>query len=98
MTHREVGPDARSATQEASARLSDWHSSQTGTDESASIKREDAKARHSADALQRPRRRIAASGTPQRSPRHTCRTHTAPVGATPGESAPTEPADLWNTP
>jgi hypothetical protein len=53
--------DARSATGEAAGWLLDHLTAKGGTDESANIKREGAKAGHSQDALKRARRRIKAT-------------------------------------
>jgi hypothetical protein len=90
------GPDARTATQEAGDWLADWLSSTGGTDDSASIKREGAKAGHSPDSLKRARRRIGALITSEGFPRHTFWSlpDTQPVGAGLGESAPTTPTAL----
>lgn len=81
------GAENRTATQEAADWLTDWLTSQGGVDESASIKREGSKAGHSPDSLKRARRRIGATVTSEGFPRRTY--WSLPVGATPGESAPT---------
>lgn len=83
------GADNRTATQEAADWLTDWLTSQGGTDESASIKREGAKAGHSQDSLKRARRRIGAAAESQGFPRRTFWTLADSVGAALGESAPT---------
>lgn len=83
------GSENRTATQEAADWLVDWLSSQGGTDESASIKREGAKAGHSPDCLKRARRRIGATATAEGFPRRTFWSLPDAVGATSGESAPT---------
>ena len=82
--------DHRTATQEAADWLVDWLTDQGGTDESATIKREGAKAGHSQDCLKRARRRLGAEITSEGFPRRTYWTLPGhAVGATPGESAPT---------
>lgn len=83
------GAENRTATQEAADWLHDWLTSQGGSDDSASIKREGAKAGHSQDSLKRARRRIGALSTSEGFPRHTFWTLPESVGATCGESAPT---------
>lgn len=83
------GAENRTATQEAADWLTDWLTSQGGTDESAVIKREGAKAGHSQDSLKRARRRIGAASNSEGFPRRTYWTLAGTVGATCGESAPT---------
>lgn len=85
------GSENRTATQEAGDWLTDWLTSQGGTDESASIKREGLKAGHSQDSLKRARRRIGAVSTAEGFPRRTFWTLPDTVGADLGESAPTTP-------
>jgi hypothetical protein len=86
------GAEYRTATQEAGGWLVDWLTSQGGTDESADIKREGAKAGHSQDALKRARRKLSILATAEGFPRRTYWSlpHAA-VGATGGESALTTP-------
>lgn len=88
--------EARSATSEAAGWLEDHLVSHGGTDDSASIKREGAKAGHSVDALKRARHRIKAACTSEGFPRKTWWTlpgtaaqSAQPSGSTSGESAPT---------
>ena len=85
------GAENRTATQEAGDWLVDWLTSQGGTDESASIKREGAKAGHSQDSLKRARRRSSIVVTSEGFPRRTywSLSEAVTVGATRGESAPT---------
>lgn len=83
------GSENRTATQEAGDWLTDWLTSQGGTDESATIKREGLKAGHSQDSLKRARRRVGAVSTAEGFPRRTFWTLPDTVGAALGESAPT---------
>lgn len=96
-----AGAEVRTATQEAGEWLTDWLASVGGTDESAVIKREGAKAGHSQDALKRARHRVGAVATSEGFPRRTFWTlpDSGPVGAPSGESCmtalttPTAPTD-----
>lgn len=81
--------EVRTATQEAAGWLTDWLTSQGGTDESAVIKREGAKAGHSVDSLKRARHKVNAEATSEGFPRRTYWTLPGTVSAAPGESAPT---------
>lgn len=94
--------DDRTATQEAADWLADWLTIQGGSDDSATIKREGAKAGHSKDALKRARRRVGAVSESGGFPRKTIwllpvtqkppdpgNPVGATVGADLGESAPT---------
>lgn len=88
--------DDRSATTEAADWLTDYLASKGGTDDSATIKREGARAGHSADALKRARRKIKAPSTSQGYPRRTWWSlpgtqSEQTVGATPRGDAPTAP-------
>ena len=96
-----AGAEVRTATQEAAEWLTDWLASVGGTDESAVIKREGAKAGHSQDALKRARHRVGAVANSEGFPRRTFWTlpDSAPVGAPSGGSCmtalttPTAPTD-----
>lgn len=88
--------EARSATSEAGAWLLDYLQSQGGTDDSASIKKEGAKAGHSQDALKRARPKVKVDITAEGFPRRTFWSLPATQPQSehdserrPGESAPT---------
>jgi hypothetical protein len=90
------GTDVRSATSEAGEWLVDYLQTQGGTADSASIKKEGAKAGHSQDALKRARPRLNIVSTAEGFPRRTFWSlpGTQPQSEqnserSPGESAPT---------
>jgi len=95
------GPHVRTATQEAADWLSDWLTSQGGTDESANIKRAGAAAGHHVEALRRARGRghlvleVTSEGFPRRTYWSLPGTQGSPV--TSGETSLTNTTNTTDT-
>ncbi|MFF0243968.1 bifunctional DNA primase/polymerase [Streptosporangium sandarakinum] len=95
MKRAQSSEEDRSAGSEAADWLLDYLTSKGGTDDSATIKKEGAKAGHSHDALKRARKRIKAEYSQSGFPRRTYWTLPGTAGAsTPGPHPFTQPSPV----